>query len=148
MVSVTYTILFLGANKGKQTNDLYFTACLPVRKQDILMARFISMLVMQLMTIVITAACAPLAQLIRNAIPNMPAYYGIGLNNIGVTISFAILSYIFVDALYILMFYKSGRSIIAPSLIAMFASLIFMTIFVILLPEIIPAYKSFFCSKI
>ena len=34
-----YPILFLGANKGQQSNDLLYSTLLPVRKKDIVLAR-------------------------------------------------------------------------------------------------------------
>ena len=42
-----YPVLFLGANKGQQSNDLLYSTLLPVRKKDIVLARIITVLVMQ-----------------------------------------------------------------------------------------------------
>ena len=35
----SYPILFLGANKGQQSNDLLYSTLMPVRKKDIVIAR-------------------------------------------------------------------------------------------------------------
>ena len=37
-----YPVLFLGANKGQQSNDLLYSTLLPVRKKDIFLARIIT----------------------------------------------------------------------------------------------------------
>ena len=42
-----YPILFLGANKGQQSNDLLFSTLMPVRKKDIVLARIITVLSLQ-----------------------------------------------------------------------------------------------------
>ena len=36
-----YPILFLGANKGQQSNDLLFSTLLPIRKKDIVNSKII-----------------------------------------------------------------------------------------------------------
>lgn len=152
LVGVTYTILFLGANKGKQTNDLYYSINLPVKKQDIVIARFISMLVMQLITIVITCACAPISKLIFEAINNATGKasptVGFNYQYIGLVIAFGLIGFIVVDALYLLMYYKNGRSIVAPSLIGIFAFMVFMLILTTILPMVAESYKAFFTNKI
>ena len=39
---VCYPILFLGANKGQTTNDLFYTCNLPIRKRDVVKARLMT----------------------------------------------------------------------------------------------------------
>ena len=43
-----YPILFLGANKGQQSNDLLYSTLLPVRKKDIVLARIITVIIITL----------------------------------------------------------------------------------------------------
>ena len=52
-VLTCYPILFLGANKGQQSNDLLYSTLLPVRKKDIVMARMITVMVMQFVFILL-----------------------------------------------------------------------------------------------
>ena len=42
-----YPILFLGANKGQQSNDLLYSTLLPIRKKDIVKARIFTVIIMQ-----------------------------------------------------------------------------------------------------
>ena len=61
-----YPVLFLGANKGQQSNDLLFSTLLPVRKKDIVLARIFTVLFMQLAFIALMAALLPLAIYLQN----------------------------------------------------------------------------------
>jgi len=147
LLPIIYTLLFIGTHKGKQTNDLLYTITLPVKKSDIVIARFISLAIMQLISLLLTGALAPLSQLIRNAM-GIKQDIGFGLNYIGNVIGFALIAYSILDAIFLLMFYKNGRSVIAPSLIAMSTILIVMGVFTLILPLTVPSYKTFFESKI
>ena len=51
-VLTCYPILFLGANKGQQSNDLLYSTLLPVRKKDIVLARIMTVILMQITFIV------------------------------------------------------------------------------------------------
>lgn len=146
-VPMIYTLLFIGANKGKQTNDLYYTVTLPVKKSNIVISRFISMAIIQFSSLLITGALAPASQLIRNAI-GLKHDIGFGLNYVGVVIAFALIAYIIVDAVFLLMFYRKGRSVIAPSIVGMVAIAVIMSVFTLALPLAIPAFKTFFENKI
>lgn len=144
----TYTLLFIGANKGKQTNDLYYSVTLPVKKSNIVIARYISLLVIQLASLIITAALSPASLAIRQAIyaDKMP-YIGFDLKYIGMVVAWALIAYTALDAIFLLMFYRKGRSVIAPSLVGMLALTIIMILFTIVLPIAWPAYRSFFEGK-
>ena len=54
-----YPVLFLGANKGQQSNDLLYSTLLPVRKKDIVLARIITVLFMQVASMLIMSADFP-----------------------------------------------------------------------------------------
>ena len=56
-----YPILFLGANKGQQSNDLLFSTLLPVRKKDIVLARIFTVLFMQAAFIAVMSILYPIA---------------------------------------------------------------------------------------
>ena len=68
-VLACYPILFLGANKGQQSNDLLYSALLPVRKKDIVAARIITVAVMHAVFMGITSLLFPLARYINSVIP-------------------------------------------------------------------------------
>ena len=51
-----YPVLFLGANKGQQSNDLLYSTLLPVRKKDIVLARIFTVIFMQLAFMLIMSA--------------------------------------------------------------------------------------------
>ena len=63
-----YPILFLGANKGQQSNDLLYSVLLPVRKKDIVLARIITVILMQATFMVLISAFYPLARLFNAAV--------------------------------------------------------------------------------
>ena len=67
-VLTCYPILFLGANKGQQSNDLLYSTLLPVRKKDIVMARIITVILMQVAFMLIMSALYPLARFINELI--------------------------------------------------------------------------------
>ena len=67
-VLTCYPILFLGANKGQQSNDLLYSTLLPVRKKDIVMARIFTVIFMQVAFILVMTALYPVARIINNAV--------------------------------------------------------------------------------
>ena len=64
-VLTCYPILFLGVNKGQQSNDLLYSTLLPIRKKDIVKARIMTVALMQFAFIAIMSALAPLAYQIQ-----------------------------------------------------------------------------------
>ena len=68
-----YPVLFLGANKGQQSNDLLYSTLLPVRKKDIVLARIITVLFMQVASMLIVSALYPLALLINHSMAEAAA---------------------------------------------------------------------------
>ena len=63
-----YPILFLGANKGQQSNDLLYSVLLPVRKKDIVKARIATVILMQATYMILMSALYPLARIVNAAI--------------------------------------------------------------------------------
>lgn len=131
-----FSVLFLGANKGKQSNDLFYSALLPIRKRDIVFARMGSVMMMELTTLILMAALVPLKLFIMQAI-NTPSPFT--TQGIVSSFAFVLIGYLFVNMIFFLMFYKSGRSIIAPTLIATFGYVIYIAIFTVVLPAVNPA---------
>lgn len=121
----SYTFLFLGANKATTTNDLFYSLNLPIRRKDVVKARMISISFLQLLATIPLLICLFIRQtFITNAIvadggetlltidaPQLLAYLGI------VAFTFSI-----VDLIYVPWFYKTGKSIIGPTLVSALVS--------------------------
>ena len=137
-----YPILFLGANKGQQSNDLLYSVLLPVRKKDIVLARIITVLIMQLTFIIITSALYPLAVVINNAM-NASAEAnkkvtvpGLGLNSYVLVLAFAIIGYALADLIFFPIYYKKGKSILTSTLFTILGFVAYIGIVTIALPYI------------
>ena len=144
-----YPILFLGANKGQQSNDLLYSTLLPVRKKDIVMARIITCAVMQFAFIAIMSALYPLAYAIQGMITvesgqqlDIP---GIGLNGFVSVIAIALFGYTLADLIFFPIYYKNGRSIVLSTLMMLLGFVIYLAVFTIIIPYIpgCEGYKTF-----
>ena len=153
-----YPVLFLGANKGQQSNDLLFSTLLPVRKKDIVLARIFTVLFMQLAFIALMTALLPLAIYLQNgmiadAVANGkegPVTPGLPLQAFGSTVAFAIIGYALADLIFFPIYYKHGKSIVASTLCTILGFLAYLGIFTLGLPYAIPgeAYIKFFTNPI
>lgn len=135
-----YPILFLGANKGQQSNDLLYSTLLPVRKKDIVLARIIVVILMQVSFILIMSAIYPLAVICNRALasanPNKVVIPGLGLNSFVLLIAIAIFGYAIADLIFFPIYYKKGRSIVMSTLLTIFGFIAYIVIFTIALPFI------------
>ena len=130
-----FTILFLGSNKGKQSNDLFYTALLPIRKKDIVKGRMASVMAMEIMALAMMAILFPLKLVIEQSMDTKSPFTTDGIVT---CFAFALIGYMFVNMIYFFMFYKSGRSVTAPTLIGTFSYVIYILIFTSILPAINP----------
>lgn len=136
-----YPILFLGANKGRQSNDLLYSVLLPVRKKDIVLARILTVVMMQAVYMALIVAWYPLARLINDAIiqhsePGKYAIPGLGLNSYVLLLAIGIIGYAIADLIFFPMYYKKGRSIAMSTLYTIIGFALYISIFTILLPYI------------
>ena len=135
-----YPILFLGANKGQQSNDLLFSTLLPVRKKDIVLARIFTVIIMQLVFILMMSALVPLAFLIQNKIiadGGEALNVGLPLSGYVSVISIAIIGYAIADLIFFPIYYKHGKSIVMSTLFTILGFIAFMftlTLFVPFIP--------------
>lgn len=149
----TYPVLFLGANKGQQSNDLLYSTLLPVRKKDIVLARLMTVGFIQLLFIVISGVLSPLAKLTQKAIiedgGELEAV-GLGPEAFISVVAFALIGYSIADLIYFAIYYKKGKSIIASTLITVLAFTFFMITTTVILPlnESMAWYMDFFGGKI
>lgn len=131
-----YPILFLGANKGQQSNDLLYSTLLPVRKKDIVLARIITVLLMQASFMVILSALYPLARFINELGKGEVTTPGLGLDSYVLLLSFAIIGYALADLIFFPIYYKKGKSIVMSTLFTIIGFVIYIGITTIGLPYI------------
>ena len=132
-----YPILFLGANKGQQSNDLLYSTLLPVRKKDIVLARIMTVIIMQIAYILIMAALSPVAFLIQqNLIANNPEYAptGFGVESFVSLVAFAIIGFALADLIFFPIYYRNGKSIVMSTLFTILGFVIYLGIFTVALP--------------
>ena len=144
-----YPILFLGANKGQQSNDLLYSTLLPVRKKDIVMARIITVILMQVAFMLIMSALYPLALFINASIQadidakraagqmvddlTVP---GLGLNSYVLLLAFAIVGYAIADLIFFPIYYKHGKSIVMSTLMTILGFVLYIGVVTIGLPYV------------
>ena len=141
-VLTCYPILFLGANKGQQSNDLLFSTLLPVRKKDIVMARILTVIFMQIAFILVMTALYPVARIINNAIAQSaekPSEYmipGLGLDSYVLLVAIALIGYAIADIIFLPIYYKHGKSIVMSTLFTILGFVVYIGVFTIGLPFI------------
>jgi hypothetical protein len=141
-VLTCYPILFLGANKGQQSNDLLYSTLLPVRKKDIVLARIFTVILMQVTFIVVMSALYPLANIVHNLAiqssskPEEFKDIGFGLNSYVIVLAFAIIGYAIADIIFFPIYYKNGRSIVLSTLLTILGFVVYIMAFTVGLPLI------------
>ena len=151
-VLVCYPVLFLGANKGQQSNDLLYSVLLPIRKRDIVLARMMTVILMQFTFIAIVSCLYPLALVLNNAAreasPELTDI-GLGLSGYVSVVAIAIVSYALADIIYFPIYYKKGKSIVLSTLLMIFVTSIFLTVFTSIIPYIpgCEGYKTLLCDS-
>lgn len=152
-VLAAYPILFLGANKGQQSNDLLFSTLLPVRKKDIVRARMITTSLMQLIFILIQSILVPIAIAISKSLEGKekaPEIPGLGFDAFVSVLGFAILGYAIADLIFFPIYYKKGKSIVMSTLLQIFGFAAFLAIFTIVIPYVpgTQGYVDFFTNNL
>ena len=151
-VLTCYPILFLGANKGQQSNDLLFSTLLPVRKKDIVLARLMTVILMQMAFILIMSCLYPIAVQINNAAreaePELQSI-GLGLNGYVSVLAIAVIGYAIADIIYFPIYYKKGKSIVLSTLLMIFGVSIYLTLFTVIIPYIqgLEGYTKLLCES-
>ena len=142
-----YPVLFLGANKGQQSNDLLYSTLLPVRKKDIVMARIITVILMQVAYMLVLSALYPAALAINAEIARQAeaaraagenvsdvTIPGLGLNSFVLLLAFAIVGYAIADLIFFPIYYKHGKSIVMSTLLTILGFVVYIGVFTIGLP--------------
>ena len=136
-----YPILFLGANKGQQSNDLLYSTLLPVRKKDIVLARIFTVIIMQIAYMLIMSALYPVALAVNNSIvvEDTGAHLsvpGLGLNGFVSILAIAVIGFAVADLIFFPIYYKNGRSIVMSTLLTILGFVVYLGIFTIAFPYI------------
>ena len=134
-VLTCYPILFLGANKGQQSNDLLYSTLLPVRKKDIVKARIATVAILQFAFVAIMSCLLPLAIYLQSTIPNPPSV-GITLQGFPLLIGICLVGYALADLIFFPIYYRNGRSIVMSTLFTILGFVVYLSIFTIALPFI------------
>ena len=145
-VLTCYPVLFLGANKGQQSNDLLYSTLLPIRKKDIVKARIMTVLFMHLAFIALTSALYPVAVMINNSItesaiaedpsanPIMTA--GLSLQSYVLVLAIVLVGFAIADLIFFPIYYKKGKSIVGSTLAMIIGFVVYLGIFTIGLPYV------------
>ena len=134
-VLTCYPILFLGANKGQQSNDLLYSTLMPVRKKDIVLARIITVITIQVVSILIQAALVPLAILLNGNVSKAGSV-GIGLDGYVSMVAIVLIGYAIADLIYFSIYYKNGKSIVMSTLLMILGFIVYLSILTIAIPYI------------
>ena len=145
-VLTCYPVLFLGANKGQQSNDLLYSTLLPIRKKDIVKARIMTVFIMHLAFIAITSALYPAAVAINNSITesaiaedpmaNPITNAGLGLNSYVLILAIVLVGFALADLIFFPIYYKNGKSIVMSTLLMILGFVVYLGVFTIGLPYI------------
>ena len=142
-----YPILFLGANKGQQSNDLLYSVLLPIRKKDIVLARMMTVTLMQFAYMAVMAALYPLALWINQSGEKI-SIPGLGLEGFVSVLGIAIIGFGIADLIYFSIYYKHGKSIVMSTLLTILGFTVYLSIFTIVIPYIpgCEGYVNFLCN--
>lgn len=113
-----YPIIFIGANKGTNTNDVFYSLTLPCRRKDIVLARIILLSILHLVCALLTTIFFLLSPLVSIEIPSDQLVdVGFGLNALPTTMGFSFIALGFLDLFFLPLFYKTARNITASCLV-------------------------------
>ncbi len=139
-----YPILFLGANKGQQSNDLLYSTLLPVRKKDIVLARIFTVIFMQVAFMVIMSCLYPIAYMwYGNGVLDqetgkvIDVSVGFGLKSYVIVLAIAFIGYALADLIFFPIYYKHGKSIVASTLFTILGFITYLGVTTIAVPYII-----------
>ena len=134
-----YPVLFLGANKGQQSNDLLYSTLLPIRKKDIVKARIFTVIIMQVVYMLFMSALYPLAvKMNAMMIASDPEYVnaGLGLNGFVSVLAIGVIGFAIADLIFFPIYYKNGKSIVMSTLMTIIGFVVYLGIFTIAFPYI------------
>lgn len=139
-----YPILFLGANKGQQSNDLLYSTLLPIRKKDIVKARIFTVLILQVVYMLLMSALWPLANFIEQQMlavkAEAPVHAGLGLDGFVSLLAIGIIGFALADLIFFPIYYKNGKSIVMSTLLTILGFIVYLGVFTLAFP-MIPGFE-------
>jgi len=145
-ICTCYPIIFLGANKGQQSNDIFYSCLLPIRKKDVVKARMLLLLFIQAVSLFLIIIVG-MVKAKLGLKPEGSVDAGFSPNAVISVVAFGVVGFSLYDFIYLTSFYKNGRRIVASSLISMFVFAVYIMLFTVILPETFEWFKTFFtCS--
>lgn len=143
-VTLSYTFLFVGGTKGVDNNDLYYTAALPIRRVDIVKARTLSLMSLQLINILMCIPFAILQSYIaRTMIESGEAIDPIMGGGIAPNLTLfgmALIYFTFMDGMFLPWYYKTTNKIMVPYFVSTLVSIIFFVVISVLIPNLVPGF--------
>lgn len=148
-----YPIIFLGANKGQQSNDLLYSALLPVRKKDIVKARIFTIAIMQFVFMIVMSCLYPLAVAIHNFIISSGGEApeaGLGLNAYVSVLAIVLIGYAISDLIFFPIYYKKGKAIVSSTLFMILGFVLYILVLTVIFPYIqgFEGYTNFLSGNI
>ena len=138
-----YPIIFLGANKGQQSNDLLYSTLLPIRKKDIVKARIFTVLILQAVYMLLMSALWPLANFLEqsmlSAAPDSSPHAGLGLDGFVSLLAIGIIGFALADLIFFPIYYKNGKSIVMSTLLTILGFIVYLGVFTLAFP-LIPGF--------
>ena len=141
-IMTAYPILFLGANKGQQSNDLLYTTLLPVRKKDIVKARIFTVAIIQFTYIAIISCLYPaIAHIQAGGDPNVKIP-GLPIEGFTSILAFGIIGFAIADLIFFPIYYKKGKSIVMSTLFTIIGFVVYIFLFTVVFP-LIPGFGAY-----
>ncbi len=123
-MAATYTFLFIGMNKTTTTNDLYYTCTLPIKREDVIKARVITVAVIQLFEVLLVFAFMSVATFIFDANSKESMQVSLNMHQPIALLAAYLISFSVYDLIYLPWFYKTGKTIIANMLVGVIVTAI------------------------
>ena len=123
-MAATYTFLFIGMNKTTTTNDLYYTCTLPIKREDVVKARVITVAVIQLVEVALVFAFMSVATFIFDASSEESMQISLNMHQPITLLAAYLISFSVYDLIYLPWFYKTGKTIIANMLVGVIVTAI------------------------
>lgn len=136
---ISFTFIFIG---GRENNDMYYTCILPVQKKDVVKSRFVTIILIELATIVISIPFAFLSKSINESLIAKGDASG---NRMFVDANFTLYAMVFIlyglfNFFFTTKFYKTAKKLLSSFIVSSIVFLTFGVLFEVLI-QVIPSLK-------
>lgn len=140
-----YPIIFIGVNKGQNSNDVFYSLTLPVKRSDVVKSRLISLTILHIALFLMTTIYFIIGTFIEKGIPAdqiIPVGFA---NSAYLTMSgFSFICLGLLNLAFLPLFYRDAKSITAAMIVSMFVFMIPLICLNLLLPLGFPEVGKFF----